>query len=394
MTFSSQGEGRAPAPAQPGLLRSMNNRVVLDLLIERGTLSRGDVRDLTGLSKPTASQLLTRLEESGLVLPSGYGDTGPGGRAPQLYAINPSAGHAAAVDVRPESISARISDISGTTVAEFELTELPGPRGPENVAQAVASACGIAGIAVDELDAIVVAVPGSYDVAEDLLRYAEHLPGWQQPGIGEDLRRHLGGAAVSLENDVNLVALAEHRASGIDGESFFLLWLDEGIGGALMMDGSLFRGSRGAAGEAAFLLPPGSRLDGEHRSKGAFEGLVGSDALRGFAADAGHPVGSTADAIAALLADAGAAETIQEIAQRYAFGLASVIALVDPSRLILAGQVARIGGSRLRDAVAAHLDRLVMSAPPLGLAAVADAPILEGAMLLSLDLARESVFTT
>ena len=56
--------------------------------------------------------------------------------------------------------------------------------------------------------------------------------------------------------------------------------------------------------------------------------------------------------------------------------------------------MARIGGSRLRDAVAAHLDRLVISAPPLGLAAVADAPILEGAMLLSLDLARESVFTT
>ena len=92
MTFSSQGDGRAPAPAQPGLLRSMNNRVVLDLLIERGSLSRGDVHALTGVSKPTASQLLTRLEESGLVLPIGFGDTGPGGRAPQLYAINPKAG--------------------------------------------------------------------------------------------------------------------------------------------------------------------------------------------------------------------------------------------------------------------------------------------------------------
>jgi predicted NBD/HSP70 family sugar kinase len=376
------------------MLRSMNNRVVLGLLIERGTLSRGDVRELTGLSKPTASQLLTRLEESGLVLPSGYGDTGPGGRAPQLYTINPNAGHAAAVDVRQESISARIADIAGTVVAESELMRLPEPHRPEHVAQVLADACKVAGIAVEDLDAIVVAVPGSYDVAADLLRYAEHLPGWQQPGIGDDLRRHLGGAAVSLENDVNLVALAEHRASDVDGESFFLLWLDEGIGGALMMDGSLFRGSRGAAGEAAFLLPPGSRLDGEHRSKGAFEGLVGSDALRELAIAAGHPADSTADAIAALLADAAAAETIQEIAQRYAFGLASVIALVDPSRLILAGEVARIGGPRLRDAVAAHLDRLVISAPSLDLAAVADEPILEGAMLLSLDLARESVFTT
>ena len=393
MNRNISGHGRAPAPAQPGLLRSMNNRVVLDLLIEFGSLSRGDVRALTGLSKPTASQLLTRLEESGLVLPGGYGETGPGGRAPQLYRINPGAGHAAAVDVRPESISVRVCDISGAVVGASDTTTLPDSRGVENVAPVLRDACAAAGIALDDLDAIVVAVPGSYDVAEDLLRYAEHLTGWQQPGIGGDLRRILG-QAVAIENDVNLVALAEQQASGVEGQSFFLLWLDEGIGGALMMDGSLFRGSRGAAGEAAFLLPPGSRLDGEHRSMGQFEGLVGSDSLRAFAATAGHSVASTAEAIAALLTDAAATESVEEIAQRYAFGLASVIALVDPSRLILAGEVARIGGARLRDAVAAHLDRLVLSAPPLDLAAVADEPILAGAMLLSLDLARDSVFTT
>ncbi|KRA24573.1 hypothetical protein ASD65_09225 [Microbacterium sp. Root61] len=372
----------------------MNNRVVLDLLIEFGSLSRGDVRALTGLSKPTASQLLTRLEESGLVVPSGYGDTGPGGRAPQLYRINPSVGHAAAVDVRPESIAARICDISGAVVSESEFTVLPDPRGPENIAYVLSDACTRAGLTVADLDSIVLSVPGSYDVAEDLLRYAEHLPGWQHPGIGEELRRSLGGAAVSLENDVNLVALAEQRASGVEGESFFLLWIDEGIGGALMIDGALFRGSRGAAGEAAFLLPPGSRLDGQHRSMGAFEGLVGSDALRQLAADAGHDVSSTADAIEALLADPSAAEAVQGIAERYAFGLASVIALIDPTRIILAGEVARVGGDRLRTAVSTHLDRLLISAPPLDLAIVADAPILEGAMLLSLEHARESVFTT
>ena len=394
MNSAPKGEVRTPAPAQPGLLRSMNNRVVLDLFIERGSLSRGDVHELTGLSKPTASQLLVRLEESGLVLPGGFGETGPGGRAPQLYRLNPLAGNAAAVDVRPESIHARVCDIAGAIVAECELTEISAPRGVQNVAHALERACALADIAIGDLQGIVVGVPGSYDAAADILRYAEHLDGWQEPGIGEALRAQLGGAAVALENDVNLVALAEQRASGSTDETFFLLWLGEGIGGALMIDGSLFRGSRGAAGEAAFLLPPGSRIVDRDRTTGGFEDLVGADSLRRLAAAAGHDEASWLQSLVALLADPAASDTVQEIARRYALGLASVIALVDPARIILAGELATIGGTRLRDAVAAELDALVLAAPPLDLAAAGTSPILDGAMLRSLDLARERVFTT
>ena len=372
----------------------MNNRVVLDLLIERGSLSRGDVHELTGLSKPTASQLLVRLEESGLVLPGGFGDTGPGGRAPQLYRLNPLAGHAAAVDVRPESICARVCDIAGAVVAEYELSDISAPRGARNVAHALEQACALAGISVGELQGIVVGVPGSYDAVADVLRYAEHLKGWGEPGIGEALRQLLGSTAVALENDVNLVALAEQRVSGSTDETFFLLWLDEGIGGALMIDGSLFRGSRGAAGEAAFLLPPGSRIVDRDRTTGGFEDLVGAASLRELAATAGHAETSSSRSLAALLDDPAASDTLQEIARRYALGLASVIALVDPARMILAGELATIGGARLRDAVAAELDALVLAAPPLDLAAAGNSPILDGAMLRSLDLARERVFTT
>ncbi|WP_284301024.1 ROK family transcriptional regulator [Homoserinibacter gongjuensis] len=256
MNASASGDGRSPGPAQPGLLRSLNNRVVLELLIEHGTLSRSDVHALTGLSKPTASQLLQRLEESGLVRPSGFGDTGPGGRAPQLYRIVPSAGHAAAVDVRRGRARVRISDITGTVVVEQERETDPNDSGPSSAATIIASSCAEAGIAPAQLDAIVISVPGSYDSDSDALWYVDHLPGWQQPAVGAELRRLFPAASVSIENDVNLAAIAERNAASDDAESFFLFWLDDGIGGAIMIDGSLYRGSRGAAGEAAFLLSP------------------------------------------------------------------------------------------------------------------------------------------
>ena len=188
MNASPPGHSHGPAPAQPGLLRTLNNRVVLDLLIEHDTLTRKDVSTLTGLSKPTASSLLQRLEESGLVRLSGFGETGPGGRAPQLYRINPAAGYAAAVDVRPGRARVRIADIAGSVVMECVEESDRAANGPESAAAIVRSCCDRAGLSPAQLDAIVVSVPGSYDIATDTLSYVDHLPRWQHASVGAELR--------------------------------------------------------------------------------------------------------------------------------------------------------------------------------------------------------------
>ena len=385
---------RTPGPAQPGLLRSMNNRVVLDLLIKHGKMSRSDVHALTGLSKPTSSQLLQRLEDSGLILPGGLGDTGPGGRAPQLYRINPRAGHAAAVDVRPERSWVRVADITGTIVVERQQDVDPALSGPEDIARLLRECCETVGISTNDLNALVVGAPGSYDPDEDVLRYADHLPAWSRSPVGAELRALFEGTPVSIENDVNLAAIAEQHASESSAASFFLLWLDEGIGGALMINGSLYRGSRGAAGEVAFLIPPKGQLDEHSRTSGALERLVGSHAMRQLADDLGHPAPTAADALRALLDDAAARKIVDDIARHYALALASVISLVDPARIVLGGELARIGGERLRSAVAAQLDLVVLAAPTLELAVVDASPVLDGAMLMSLDVARDTVFAT
>lgn len=394
MNTSLPGDSRGPAPAQPGLLRSMNNRVVLDLLIEHDTLTRSDVRTLTGVSKPTASLLLQRLEESGLVRPSGLGDTGPGGRAPQLYRINPAAGYAAAVDVRPGSVRVRIANIAGAMVMERVDESDQLANGPDGAAAIIRSCCDSAGLSPDQLDAIVVSVPGSYDIATDTLSYVDHLSGWQHPSVGAELRMLFPNASVAIENDVNLAAIAERDAARGESDSFFLFWLDDGVGGAIMIDGALHRGSRGAAGEAAFLLIPGAVLDAESRTEGALERLVGDQALRGLAAGAGHEAATAAEALSALLDDPTAAPAVAELSNRYACAIASVIALLDPARVVLAGKLARLGGERLRAEIARQLAAIMPVAPHLAVTVATDTPILDGAMLMSLGIARDRVFTT
>ena len=107
-------------PGTPRLLRGINDRAALDLLLEHGPLSRTRLGELTGLSKPTASQLLARLERAGLVVATGVREGGPGRNA-QLYEINPVSAYVAALDVTPARILAAVADVSGRVVGTSEV---------------------------------------------------------------------------------------------------------------------------------------------------------------------------------------------------------------------------------------------------------------------------------
>ena len=84
------------SPGTPQLLRAINDRAALKALLEHGPLTRPELGDLTGLSKPTASQLLTRLRETGLVILEGRRG-GNLGRTAEEYGINPSSAHVCAM---------------------------------------------------------------------------------------------------------------------------------------------------------------------------------------------------------------------------------------------------------------------------------------------------------
>ena len=389
----------APVPATPGLLRSINNRTVLDLLIQHHTLSRGDVCRMTGVSKPTASQLLTRLLDARLVLDAGLGSPRPGGRAPQMYRLNPRAGFAAAINVDPTGIQVRVADLVGTTIAEatFPTDADDAVHGPDQAVQALEATAAQAGISLDDLAATVIGVPGSYDPSTDQLRFSDHLHDWQQTGLVAHLGSSIPGS-VAIENDVNLVAVVEQHEREGAAENFVLLWLDERIGAAIVVDGKLFRGSRGAAGEAAFLQVPGVQTASNpaHSHHGGFEDLAADDAIVKLAARAGISSTNGADAMAALVATPtqAARDLVTEIAGRYAIALASIVALIDPAQVILAGSLVDAGGPMLIDAVTRELGAVAIATPPVSAGLVTDSPITRGAMILSLRLARDRVFNT
>ncbi|WP_084516565.1 ROK family transcriptional regulator [Microtetraspora niveoalba] len=400
-----------PTPGTPSLLRAINDRAALMVLLERGPLTRPELGALTGLSKPTASQLLSRLQEAGLVVLDGIREGLPG-RTAELYRINAAAAHVAALDVTPARIAVAVADITGTVVSEYRLPT-PGRAGGdivERVRTALEGACAAVktgdsaedGIEVAALRRAVIGIGGAVDPSTGRLGYAAHIPGWHIPDVVGTLRDGVG-VPVDVENDVNLVAQAEQaRGSARGHQDYVLLWADEGIGSALVLGGRLHRGATGGAGEVGYMPAIGAPTAREvgRRADHGFQALAGGPAvlrimrahgLRGATAAAAVQNAARAAESGGRLA-AAAGEALRELASRLAVGLAAITAVVDPEIVVLSGGVLLAGGDTLRELVERELHTLTIPRPPLRLSTVEGNPVLAGALDLALDTARDEVF--
>ncbi|MFE0255247.1 ROK family protein [Streptomyces sp. NPDC059010] len=399
--------GTAGTPGTPRVLRAMNDRAALDLLLEHGPLSRTRIGKLTGLSKPTASQLLARLEAAGLVLATGTTEGRPGPNA-QLYEVNPTAAYAAGLDVTPERIRAAVADITGRTVGSYELPT-PGRRPAHPVVRQVTDALDgavkAAGLARDDVHRLVIGTPGAFDPNTGRLRYASHLPGWHTPALLDELAAALP-MPVEYENDVNLAAVAEQRLGAARGhEDFVLLWNEGGLGAALVLGGRLHRGWTGGAGEVGFLPVPGVPLVRQvtRANSGGYQELAGSQAVPRLAGEIGMtdiPSGSYAEVAATLVQRAAAEDTVlnrlllSTYATRLATGLASLVSVLDPELVVLSGASLTAGGEVLRTLVQDELEELAASRPRLVVGDVREHPVLRGALESALATTRDEVFDT
>lgn len=380
-------------PGTPRVLRAMNDRAALDLLVTQGPLTRTRIGELTGLSKPTASQLLARLEEAGLVRSTGSQSGRPGPNA-VLYEIDPGAAHVAALSVGPTGIDAVVADITGAVVGSCRVeaeavAEDVRHRTAQLVAEAVDGALRPTGLGHDDLSSVVIGTPGAIDPHTGQLRYAPHLPGWHSRTLLADLAEVVGRPVV-IENDVNLAAIAEqYEGAAQDHDHFVLAYLDEGVGAAIVLGGTLLRGATGGAGEIGYMPLPGAPL-----ARGGAADWAGPDAGGGFQSQVSCPAvrdlagGRPLDE---ALADASVRA---EVARRLATGLASVVAVVDPELVVLSGRVAQAGGEELRARVEAEMTGLALPRPLLRVSDIEGDPILTGALRTALAQARDSVFDT
>ncbi|MFJ3280303.1 ROK family transcriptional regulator [Streptomyces halstedii] len=393
-------------PASPSTARAINDRLALRLLQQDGPLTASQLKTSTGLSRPTVADLVERLQRAGLVRVVGESDSRRRGPNARLYGIAADRAHLAALDVRTDSVAVVVADLLGATLAEATLPidgDTPDRPAVQQAVAAVERTARSAGPA--PLHSVAIGAPGLIDPASGELRDTAGLPSWHR-GLVKELQRRLP-ATVVVENETNLAAVAEHRTgAALDRDTFALLWLGHGIGAAVMLDGALRRGASGGAGEIGFLPVPGTtRVPSAADCEGGFHSLAGSAAVLDLAAahgiEARDPAGTgqarepgAASAVRAALADRGprGEAFLSDLAGRIALGAASVVAVLDPGCVVLAGEVGRAGG----DVLAARVEeRLALMSPlptEVRAGALGGGAVLRGAVLAAREAAQDALF--
>src|ERR671922_1142146 len=238
----------------PRLLRALNERTLLEQLRRAGPSSRPDLARIAGLSKPTVSLALANLETAGLVRPVGP-STPSLGRSAMLYEVDPTAGYVVGIDIGRAWIRVAAADLSGEIVARRD--ERNRARGASALVESVATVAhdvvATAGLTWKRVAHTVVGGPGVFDPDSDRLSLAPNVPGWSRPGVMSTLREVLP-PTVTLDNDANLAAVGERTyGSGRDARTFVYVSVGTGIGMGVIIDGELYRGAHGAAGEVGYL---------------------------------------------------------------------------------------------------------------------------------------------
>ncbi|MFJ6378770.1 ROK family protein [Kitasatospora sp. NPDC092039] len=390
-----------PAAGAPGVpwnrqrLRSNNEWLLLELLRTGGGSSRAQLARDTGLSKPTVSAALAELERAGLVREAGR--LAPErGRTAVLYEVDPTAGHVLGVDIGRARLRVAVADLAGTVVARRDVANRG--RSANAVADAVVAAAheaiAEAGPSAGDIVHAVIGTPGVWDEQRRGVRYASSLPGWGRPGLFDRIAQGLG-TAVSVANDANLAALGEYTLGAGQGSRMFAyLLVGTGLGLGVVKDGELLLGAHGALGEIGLVPLPGRA--GEPtvtvEQDAAADAVV--RAARDFGLDGDSPARQlTAKQVfeRARAGEAAAVRAVEREAERLAYAVAVLSAVLDPDLVVLGGGIGN-SADLLLEPLEQALHRLAPMRPMLAPSLLGEEAVLLGAVSTALETARPEVF--
>ncbi|NLB73216.1 MAG: ROK family transcriptional regulator [Firmicutes bacterium] len=231
-------------------VRRINRLLVRDIIRKQGPICRSDIAKVAGLTPPTVTNIVSEMLAQGIVEEVGYGES-TGGRRPVMLVLNPNAGFILAAGIQRSVTRVALMDLSDNVLARRDTHV--SVSSPYEMAAAIResfeSLLGETGIPKEKILWCGVASPGLVNPDLGVVETSSNLA-WKKVPFAHILSENLSGIPVHIENISNAAALGE-KAYGIGKGYPNLIYLNVsiGIGAGIIIDNSVFRGSRGYAGE-------------------------------------------------------------------------------------------------------------------------------------------------
>jgi predicted NBD/HSP70 family sugar kinase len=332
-------------------MRAQNSALVLRLIWRTQQISRAELARTTGLSPSTVGAIVAELEAAGLVREIGAG-TSRGGRRPVLVGFRDDAFALVGVELGATHVSAVVTDLRGQ-VRGYRGERVAVRTDPQatlaKVRELVEAALAEAKVSRRRVVGMGVAVPSPVHPERPGRLSPVVLPAWRDVDVQRELAEAFGWP-VLVDNDANLGALAERFwGAGAGGEDLAFIKIATGIGSGHIINGALYRGSGGTAGEIGHIAIDPNGPPCVCGLRGCLATLIGTPALLERAREhmgAGkskRPL-TVADVVAGAKAgQPGAIALIDEVGHYLGIAVAGLLNLMNPAVVVLGGEITAVG---------------------------------------------------
>ncbi|MEV4056722.1 ROK family transcriptional regulator [Amycolatopsis sp. NPDC049688] len=348
-------------------LRRHNRSLLLSKLYFDGPLSRHELSQLTGLSAATVSNVTAELGEERLITEAGQVES-DGGRPRVLLRVDPAYGHVAGVDIGETGVKVELFDLAMSRLATVEhpLPKAPDPAtAVEQVTSGLREVFASAGIDESAVLGVGIGVPGTVEQGSRVLVHAPTV-GWDGVPFASLLQDAGVGLPLFVDNGAKTQGQAEMWfGAGRGARHAVIALLGSGVGAAVVTDGTTYRGSTSSAGEWGHTTIAYGGQECRCGSHGCLEAYIGAGAvLARYRRARGKEIpGEDEQAqFSALLAAAPksktAARVLDETAGYLGAGIANLINLFNPERIVIGGWAGLALGEqllpRIREAAGEH----------------------------------------
>jgi predicted NBD/HSP70 family sugar kinase len=331
------------APGSQASLREANRQRVLEALRDQGAMTQVEIAGFTGRSPATVSNMVKELDSAGVV------DLAPSirnGRRATLVSLTTGSTLVAGIAFGDRDVRVALGTGPRDVIGRQRMplpADHAADEGMDRASRLLLDLVEKAGKTMSDVHAVGVGLPGPVDSVSGQVGSEGILPGWRGVAVADEMAGRIQ-APVLIDNTANLAALGELRCGALQGvQDGVYIKLSHGVGSGLILNGELFRGSAGTAGEIGHLTIDENGPVCRCGNRGCLETYIGARGLLEALAASHGPL-SLRDVISrARAGDAGCRRVLEDAGRHLGVAVAGLVNLVNPEVIVLGGQLAKVG---------------------------------------------------
>jgi predicted NBD/HSP70 family sugar kinase len=331
------------APGSQASLREANRQRVLEALRDQGAMTQVEIAGFTGLSPATVSNMVKELDSAGVV------DLAPSirnGRRATLVSLTTGSTLVAGIAFGDRDVRVALGTGPRDVIGRQRMplpADHAADEGMDRASRLLLDLVEKAGKTMSDVRGVGVGLPGPVDSVSGQVGSEGILPGWRGVAVADEMGGRIQ-APVLVDNTANLAALGELRCGALQGvQHGVYIKLSHGVGSGLILNGELFRGAAGTAGEIGHLTIDENGPVCRCGNRGCLETYIGARGLLEALAASHGPL-SLRDVIShARAGDAGCRRVLEDAGRHLGVAVAGLVNLVNPEVIVLGGQLAKVG---------------------------------------------------